>query len=462
MEARKQGKRKTAGAGGGLPPIRNDAAGIDIGSRQMHVCAPVNEQGDTEVRVFGTTTAEILQCVEWLHGLGVRTVAMESTGVYWIPVLELLEGSGLETLLVDTRPFSRVPGRKSDVSDAEWIQTLHSHGLLRGSFRPSEGVSELRTLVRQKAVLVREQADWTRRMQKCLDQMNVRVHHAVTDAQGVTGMSMVRAIVGGERDAWKLADLRHPGCQKSREQMAALLNGHWRSDHLFNLTQALQMYDSIGERIAAYETEIQERMKKLTPPERVGQQAPPPASAAKRKALKRRHQEGRREELYRMAGCDLTTIDGVGVETAEAVLSEYGVDIGRFASEREFVAHLRLAPNNRITGGKPLKKRRGKGGMTRAGEVLRNAAVGLSRSRTALGAYYRHVARNKSGSIAVFATARKLATLIYRMLRWGQAYVDIGQQAWEERCQARRIRSLTATAAQLGYELLRKTEAVSA
>src|SRR5271157_458037 len=361
----------------------------------VRICAGGDQRWSSlprpEIRVYTTATDEIVACAKWLKQLQVESVAMESTGVYWIPVLEILESFQLEVLLVDTRPLSRVPGRKTDVSDAEWIQTLHSHGLLQGCFRPSEEISQLRSLIRQKAVLVAEQSDWTRRMQKCLDQMNVRVHHAVSDAQGVTGMRILRAIVAGERDPRKLAELRDEGCHKSREQMAALLTGHWRPDHLFNLEQGLGIYDALAERIAVYEREIQERMKQLTPPGRADQKAPPLANAAKRKAIKRRDQEEKRQALYRMVGVDLTTIDGVGTETAEAVISEYGVDMSRFAGEKQFVAHLRLAPRQAISGGRQLKKRGGKMKGTRTGRALRNAAVALGKSASALGAYYRRV-----------------------------------------------------------------------
>jgi len=432
----------------------------------VRICAGGDQRWSSlprpEIRVYTTATDEIVACAKWLKQLQVESVAMESTGVYWIPVLEILESFQLEVLLVDTRPLSRVPGRKTDVSDAEWIQTLHSHGLLQGCFRPSEEISQLRSLIRQKAVLVAEQSDWTRRMQKCLDQMNVRVHHAVSDTQGVTGMRMLRAIVAGERNPHKLAEFREEGCHKSQEQMAALLSGHWRPDHLFNLEQGLRMYDAIAERIAVYQGEIEKRMKLLTPPGRAEQKAPPLPNPAKRKAMKRRNQEDQRQMLYRLTGVDLTTIDGVGTETAEVVISEYGIEMSRFAGEKEFVAHLRLAPRQAISGGKQLKKRTGKTKGTRTGRALRNAAVAVGKGATALGAYYRRISFHKGASVAVFATARKLATLIYRMLRWGQAYVDIGQQAYEEQYQARRLRSLTSTAAQIGYRLIKKTEAVSA
>jgi len=305
-----------------------------------------------------------------------------------------------------------VPGRKTDVQDCQWIQTLHSHGLLQGSYRPSEEISQLRTIVRQKAALVKEQADWVRRMHKCLDQMNVRVHHAVSDTQGVTGMRIIRAIIGGQRDPGKLAQLRDPGCRHSVEEITEFLTGHWRADHLFNLEQCLLMYDAIAERVAAYEQEIQQRMEALTPPGRKDTQAPPLANRGKRKAMQRRDQEAKRQKLYRMVGADLTTIDGVGVETAEVIVSEYGLDLNKFSSERQFVSHLKLAPHRPVSGGQVLKRRRKQQKGTRTAEALRNAATALKRSHSALGAYYRRIARRKDGAIAVFATARKSATLV--------------------------------------------------
>jgi len=447
-------------AGSQLGVTRSNVAGIDIGSSEMFVCGPEQPDGTRELRSFATTTQQIHDCVDWLRQQKVESAAMESTGVYWIPVMEILESRGIETLLVDTRPLSRVPGRKTDVADAQWIQTLHSHGLLQGSYRPGEAISELRTIVRQKASLVREQSDWVRRMQKSLDQMNVRVHHAVKDLQGVTGMRIIRAIVGGERDPLVLAGLREPNCSHSEQKIAEFLRGHWRSSHLFNLEQSLLMYDAIGQRMEAHEKEIQRRMQCLTPPGRESVEAPPPANRGKQAAMKRRGQEEKRQKLYRMVGADLTTIDGVGVETAEVVISEYGIDLSKFATEGEFISHLKLAPYRPVSGGKVLKKKRGRQQGTRTAEALRNAATAVRLSRSALGAYYRRMARRKDGSIAVFATARKIGSLIYRMLRWGQAYVDIGQEAYERHYEAVRLRTMASTAAQMGYTLT-KNEAAS-
>ena len=447
--------------GSKLSVIQSDVAGIDIGSREMFVCGPADQQGRREMQVFATTTQQIQRCVGWLKQQKVRSVAMESTGVYWIPVLEIMESSGLEVLLVDTRPLSRVPGRKTDVEDCQWLQTLHGHGLLRGAYRPSEQISELRTIVRQKAVLVRQQADWMRRMHKCLDQMNVRVHHAVKDTQGVTGMAMLRAIVGGERDPRNLVKLRDPGCQKSAVEMIELLTGNWRSDHLFNLKQHMAMYDSAAREIAVYEQEIQRRMQEITPAARKDIQAPPLANIEKRKTMKKRDQEEKRQAQYRMMGVDLTTIDGIGVETVEVILSEYGTEMSKFPTEGEFVKHVGLAPHRPVSGGKVLKNKPKQQKGTRTSEVLRNAATSLKHSRSALGAYYRRMARRKDSGVAVFATARKLGALIYRMLCHGQQYVDVGQAAYEKQYEEKRIRALRNTANQMGYSLI-KQEAVSA
>ena len=298
-------------------------------------------------------------------------------------------------------------------------------------------------------------------MHKCLDQMNVRVHHAVKDTQGATGMAMMRAIAGGERDARKLAKLRDRGCRKSEAEMVELLTGNWRSDHLFNFEQHLAMYDHAGRQIALYEKEIQRRMQELTPPQRKDVDVPPLAKPEKRKTMKRRGQEGKRQELYRVLGADLTTIDGMGVETVEVIMSEYGTEMSKFPTEGAFVKHVGLAPHRPVSGGKVLKNKRKKQKGTRTAEVLRNAASSLKHSRSALGAYYRRMARRKDGGVAIFATASKLAGLVYRMLRFGQPYVDAGQAEYEKRYEETRIRALKSTANQMGFNLI-KQEAVSA
>jgi transposase len=439
----------------GLPVVRREVAGIDLGSERHWVCAPTPDGGAREVADFGATTPELIRMAKWLQERNVRSVAMESTGVYWIAPHEVLEAEGLEMLLVDTRQLAQVPGRnkKTDPVDCEWMQRLHSCGLLRGSFRPKEDVCMLRTLVRDKGNLVGEAGDWLRRMQKSLDQMNVRVHRAVSDIDGTTGMAILRAIVAGERDAGKLAKLRNPHCQKSEKEIAEQLTGHWREDHLFSLRQALKMYDAIQERIADYEREILRKLGEMEREDRRGQPVPPIRNAVKVRALRRRGQEPMREAWYRMSGVDLTEIDAIGVETIQVVLTEYGPDLSCFPTEKHFVSQATLAPRRRMSGGKPVKKKKRNSASTRVAAALRMAALSQRHSQTALGAYYRNIARRLGGDVAVFATARKLAIYIYRLLRWGQQYVDEGAQAFEKRFDANRLRTLIAKAKELGYHL---------
>ncbi len=439
----------------GLPIVRRNVAGIDLGSTFHWVCAPTVDGTRREVAKFGGTTPELIRMAKWIKERNVESVAMESTGVYWIAPHEVLEAEGLEVLLVDTRQLSRVPGRnkKTDPNDCEWIQRLHSCGLLAGSFRPKEDVIMLRTLVRDKSNLVAESGDWVRRMQKSLDQMNVRVHRAVSDLDGATGMAIVRAITEGERDARKLAQLRDPRCRKSEEEIAEQLSGHWRKDHLFSLQQSLKMYDSIQERIAAYNQEILRKLAEMENDTCSGGSAPPVKNRQKANAIKKRGEESMRQAFFRMSGVDLTQVDSIGVETVQVVLSEYGPDLSRFPTEKHFISHVTLAPRVPMSGGKPLKKKKRHSASTRVAAALRMAALSLRRSSTALGAYYRNIARRIGGDVAVFATARKLGILIYRMLRWGQPYVDEGEAAFEKRYQQARIASLTSKAKALGYQL---------
>jgi transposase len=441
----------------GLPVIRPKVAGIDLASEIHWVCAPKVDGSGREVKEFGATTPELETMVLWLKERGVESVAMESTGVYWIAPHEVLERHSFEVLLVNTRELARVPGRKkTDRVDCMWIQRLHSCGLLTGSFRPPEQVCMVRTLVRDKKTLVAEAADWMRRMQKSLDQMNVRVHRAVSKIDGTTGMAITRAIVAGERDAKQLAKLRNQHCSKSEKEIARELSGHWREDHLFSLKQALKMYDTIQERIAEYEKETLRKLAEMEREDCRGQKPPTLKNRQKAYAIKKHGEEPMHEALYRISGADLVAIDAIGVETVKVVISEYGPDLSRFPTEKQFVSHITLAPHKPTSGGKAVKKKKRGSASTRVAEALRMAALSLRHSQSALGAYYRHIARRIAGDVAVFATARKLATLIYRMLRWGQPYVDEGAEAFENRYKQNRVNSLTAAAAGLGFELTPK------
>ena len=436
-----------------LTQIHPDVAGIDIGSEEHWVCGPARADGEANVEVFRSVTAGLKALGAWLLEQGVTSVAMESTHVYWIPLYELLEELGIEVLLVNARQLHNVPGRKTDMADCQWLQMLHSCGLLRGSFRPHESICRLRALRRQMGTLVEERGRIVQRMQMALDQMNVLVHRAVTDITGKTGLSIVRAIVAGERDPHKLALLRDKRCRKSEEEIAECLTGTWREEHLFNLEMNLHLYDSLLEVIARYEERLLEEIKSLQPPERREAHIPAHPNRTKQKAISRRKEGELRQDLWRFAGVDLTRIDGISATTTCVVLTEVGPDLSAFPSEDHFVSWLRLAPKTAFSAGKPLKKKRNGMGATRIANALRMAALSLKRSKTALGAYFRRIARRKDYSTAIFATARKLATLVYRMLRYGQDYVDIGEAAYETRYQEQRLRGLADAAKQLGFEL---------
>lgn len=435
---KKDKKRKTRFPGS-LPATRPMVAGIDVGSTQHWVCGPATAGGKANVRVFGTTTDQLNELVDWLAEQGVESVAMESTYVYWIPIYELIESRGIEVVLVNARQLHNVPGRKTDMSDCQWLQLLHSCGLLRGSFRPGEAITRLRSLQRQMANLVKERTRCVQWMQKALDQMNVQVHRAVTDLTGTTGMAIVRAIVTGERDPVQLARLRDRRCRKSAEQIAQYLTGTWREDHLFNLASALQLFDALEQMIASYEARLLQELVALQPPERREAPLPVHPNPAKEKAIKARGEQHMRLTLWRFAGVDLTRVDGISAGVAQVVLTEIGADLAAFPSEDDFVSWLRLCPRRPVSGGKPLKNRRNALGANRISGVLRMAALSLQRSKTALGAAFRRLARRKSGAVAVFATARTLARLIYRMLRFGHDYIDIGEKAYEQRFEVRRL-----------------------
>ena len=436
-----------------LKVIKPDAAGVDLGSREHWVAGPPFEDGTSNVQRFGTTTPELVRLADWLKEQKVTTVAMESTGVYWIPLFEILASRGFEVNLVNARQISHVPGRKTDMLDCQWLQLLHACGLLRGSFRPSDDICRLRALMRERNTMVDQGSDWVRRMQKSLDQMNICVHHAVSDITGATGMAIIRAIVKGERDPRTLAKMRDRRCKKSEQQIADELTGNWRSDHLFNLRQALKMYDQLCQTVAEYDAEILAYIKTLQPCVDDAQCALPPLSPSKTREIAKKGQAPMRQALYQLTGFDLTTIDGIGVDVASKVISELGPDFSAFPDEGHFVAYLRLAPNLSISAGKKVPGKLKGTTTSRVGTALRMAALSLRNSKSALGAFYRRISRRKGASVAVFATARKLAQLIYRLVCYGQAYIDIGAKAYENQFNSRRLTYFTKALKDMGYKV---------
>jgi transposase len=416
--------------------INPHAAGIDVGGRSHFVAVP---EGSCEqpVREFSSFTDDLHRMADWLLACGVSTVAMESTGIYWIPVFEILESRGLEVRLVNARHVKNVPGRKSDVLDCQWLQRLHSYGLLEGAFRPTEQVCTLRAYVRQRMILVRYAASHIQHMQKALSQMNLQLANVVADIAGVTGMRIIKAILAGERDALVLARLRDARCKNDESTIARSLQGNFRPEHLFSLKQAVDLYEFYQSQIAECDRQILDQLAGFDAADGSGK-APP---------------DSLEEALVRISGVDLTRIDGINTNITLKIISEIGTDMSRWKTAKHFASWLGLCPGTKISGGKRLSTK-SKRVVNRAATALRLAAQSLLRSKSALGAYLRRQRARLGAPKAITATAHKLARLVYSMLKHGSAYVDVGQKHYEERYRSRVIQNLKRKAQDLGYELV--------
>lgn len=448
--------KRTMAPAVGLRVIRPNVAGIDVGSREHWVACPQREPGKPNVKRFGSVTDELERLVRWLEEEGIESVAMESTSVYWIPLYELLESRGIEVVLCNARSLNQAPGRKTDMLDCQWLQLLHACGLPRGSFRPGPGICRIRAVLRERGNLDREQGRVVQRMQKCLDQMNVQVHRAVSDLTGKTGMAIVRAIVDGERDPRRLAALRDSRCARSEAEIARCLTGCWREEHLFNLGIALSLFDHLQTLLDACDRQAMAFLQPLEARRDLPPLGPHP-NPRKEKALQKRGEQPLRLALFRATGVDLTRIDGIGAEAARTIVAEVGPDLSRFPTESHFVSWLGLSPKSAISGGKPIPKKTRGTASTRAANTLRMAAVSVRNTDTALGASYRRVARRKDAKVAVFDTARKIARNVFRMLRHGVDYHDEGAAAHDARFHSRRVHYLSTLAKSMGYTLLPKT-----
>ena len=422
-----------------------NAAGIDVGGSSHWVAVP-RHATDDPVREFGAMTDDLNAMADWLIACGVDTVALESTGVYWIPVYEVLEQRGLKVWLVDARQMKYVPGRKSDVQDCQWLQKLMSLGFLRAAFRPGEEILVVRAVARQRDLLVAEQASWVQRMQKALVQMNIQLTEVLSDVMGLTGQAIIRAIVAGERDPKVLARHRHSRVKASEQEIAKALTGNWRDEHLFVLGQALAMYDDIARHLAECDTKLQGLLSELG-------QSKVDLGKTPRAGSKTRAQFDTRQTLANWAGVDLTRINGLGLAVAMKILSELGPDLSRFANVKHFCSWLSLCPGTKISGGKVLsaKTRRS---TNRVRQALKMAAMSLSHSDSALGAFYRRMSGRMDKPRANTATAHKLARMVYFMLTRGEAYVDQGQQHYEEAQRQRSIAALKRRAAALGFAVM--------
>lgn len=434
----------------GLSVVHPKAAGIDVGNREHYVAVPPHMDANA-VRVFGCFTADLLALADWLQQCGIETVAMQSTGVYWIALYDILSERGMKVFLVNGRDTKNMPGRKTDIQECQWLLKLHVYGLLKNSFRPEEEICVMRTLWRQRQQHVADAARCTQRMQKALTQMNLQLANVISDISGETGQGIIQAILRGERDPQELAKFRDPRIKASAEQMAKSLVGNWRPELLFVLKQESEMYQSFQGMIQECDRESHQRFQSM-------EQKADPAELEKVPRNKRPRGNAPenfdlRAELYRITGVDLTRVDGINVLTAQTLIAECGSDMSRWGTEGEFVSWLNLAPKDKITGGKVIGRDRRKV-VNRAGQALRNAARSLLHSDSYLGAQYRRFRTRLGAPKAIKATAAKLARVVYRLLKHGQAFVDKGAECYDQNYRQQQIRMITKKAAALGLQVV--------
>jgi transposase len=436
----------------GLEAIHLNAAGIDVGSAEHYVAVPISRDPQP-VQTFGSFTADLHRLARWLKACRIETVVMQATGVYWFTLYEVLESYGLQVNVVNARYTKTLPGRKSDVQECQWLQKLHTFGLLNNSFRPPDQIRVLRTYLRQRENLVQQVGVCIQQMQKTLTEMNVQLANVISDLSGITGMAIIQAILDGERHPRQLSLLRDPHIKASQEEIVRSLEGNWREELLFVLRQVHELYHTHLESIRECDQRIEAHLKtieaKVDP---VAQPLPP--ARAKHRLPNRKHipQFDVRGELYRVAGVDLTQIDGINVQTAQVVISEVGVNMTRWKTEKHFASWLGLAPDNQVTGGKVI--RRGtKKVLNRASTALRVAAQSLHHSKTALGVRYRRLRAKLGPPKAITAMAHHLARLIYRMVRYGTEYHDKGIQHYECKYRHTQLMWLQKQAAALNMQL---------
>jgi transposase len=449
----------------GLKQINLKAAGIDVGSSENYVCVPAHAvaQGESTVRSFGVFTEEQDALVEWLCACRMTTVAMEATGIYWMTLFDKLEAVGIEVVLVDPHSVKALPGRKSDVLDCQWLQQLHTYGLLRGAFRPDEPTRRLRTLTRQRAELVQGAASQLNQMEKALVQMNVQLGLVVSDIDGETGLRIIEAILAGQRDPEELVKLRDPRVKKSSvAEMKAALNGHYTEELLFVLRQNQEGMNFYRRQLEACDQQILQALKRFPlaapkaasplPPKPV----PPGPKEYKLKSLGRGKNAPKVDlipELRRICGIDLMAVAGLNVLSVLMLLGEIGVDMSRWRSAKAFCSWLGLCPGTKISGGKVLN-RRTRHVVNRASVLLRIVAMAVGRSDSWLGRFYRRKRAHLGAPKAITATARKLACIIYHMLKYQDAYVPIDEAAYEAKAKAQRLQKLRRDAKQLGVEVV--------
>lgn len=437
-----------------LPIVYPNAAGLDIGASEIYACAPP-DRIEEPVQVFGTFTVDLHALADWLAACEVDTVAMESTGVYWIPAFELLEKRGFQVYLVNARHLKGVPGRKSDYRDCQWIQKLHSVGLLTNSFRPDGEMCALRAYLRQRADLLHHRAAHIQHMQKAFQQMNIQLSQVLSDVTGETGLAIVRAVVAGERDGVKLAQLRDHRCKSSQETIAKALTGTWKDEHVFALKQALELYEFYTRQIAACDAQIQQQYAAMAPRHQPNPELPdaPAPQPRRKKSSKNSPSAAVQAEIIRITGVDLAAVDGLGAGLAQTILSEIGTDMSKWPTEKHFTSWLGLAPRNDISGGKVLRSRI-LPSRSRAGQAFRQAATSVSHTATAFGAFYRRKRAQGGPLHAQVATANKIARAVYHLLKYHVQYQALGVEEFERQHRERDLKVLRKKATQMGFTLV--------
>jgi transposase len=442
----------------GLEVVHFNAAGIDIGNASHYVAIAPNLD-DKPVRQFSCFTEDLRRLAEWLVGKGIRTVAMQSTGVYWIPLYDILEEHGLEVFLVNAKHTKNLPGRKTDVQESQWLLKLHTYGLLTNSFRPTAEFVKMRTYWRLRQEHVGEVSTTVQRMQKALTEMNVQLANVISDITGVSGMAIIRAVLAGERDPHRLASLCDVRIRASAEQVAKSLEGNWRPDLIFTLAQQIRTYDHYQQQIDLCDQELQLHVSRLTTADSNRKSTVAQPSFAKQRAKKSKRPKGNSpsfnlsQELQRIAGVDLTLIDGVDVMTAQTIISEVGLDMNRWKTEAHFASWMGLCPDNRISGGVILRKGT-RHVPNRAALALRMAASTLIKCQSYLGAQYRRLRTRLGAPKAITAMAHKLARIVYRMLKYRDGYIDKGTDFYEQKYREQQILAVKKRAAKLGLQIV--------
>jgi len=437
----------------GMSQVNPNAAGVDIGAVEIVGCVAGDETTQI-VKAFGNYTVDLQAIGRWMKEHNIRTIAMESTGVYWIPLFEEMERQGFECLLISSRSLRRVSGRKSDIADAQWIQTLHSYGLLESSFRPQAELVALRTMLRHRGQLLEHRSPHIQQMQKALLQMNVQLSQALSDVTGETGQAIIRTIVAGERDALKLAAFRDRNCKKSAEEIGKALTGTWREEHLFIVKQSLELYDFYTKQVEDCDAEI-DRIYAMTRVDWEGG-ALKPLPQKKRNSHSKNAPQNReeiRKHLKRISGVDLSVVDGFGVSLAQTVIMEVGTDMGKFPSEKHFCSWLGLAPKHEISGAKVLKNKTMKT-KNRAGQAFRMAAQSVKRADCVFGSLYRRLKSRLDKAQATVATAHAIARVVYRMLKYKVEYEKISVEEYEKKYQEAQIKYMKKKAEKFGFQLV--------